>query len=83
MEIELSKVSGSSQINAVGYHPEKEVLLVEFQGGQRYLYLRVPKSVYDEFMTAESKGKYLSSVIKNNPDKYPFCQVPSVREMSP
>lgn len=46
-----------------------EVLTVEFVNGQKYNYLGVPQTVVEEFMTAESKGKFFTKNIK---PKYAF-----------
>lgn len=42
-----------------------EVLSVEFTNGTKYNYIGVPKNVYEEFMTAESKGKFFTQNIKS------------------
>jgi hypothetical protein len=51
----------SSNLEAVGYCRENNVLSVKFSSGY-YLYFGVPVSVYESFMKAESKGKYLNSI---------------------
>lgn len=54
----------SSNIAAVGYDPETQVLDIEFNNGARYSYDDVPKRVYDELLNAPSIGRYFSSNVK-------------------
>lgn len=56
----------SSNIQSVGYDPDSSVLEVEFKkNGAVYQYYDVPQYEYEEFMNAESKGRYLNMNIKN------------------
>jgi len=48
----------SSNLVTVGYDATAQVLEVEFQSGRVYQYLDVPESVYQDLMTASSKGEY-------------------------
>jgi hypothetical protein len=50
-------------------------LQVEVANGSVYDYVGVPQAVFDQFMTAASKGQYYNWVIKPN---YPECYL--VRE---
>lgn len=54
----------SSNVFAIGYDPNSEVLEVEFTNGAVYSYSGVPPGEYEGFMNADSKGKYLHSNIK-------------------
>ena len=56
----------SSNIKSIGYDPLRKKLEVEFNSGSVYRYKDVPKSVYNEFMSADSKGRYLNQNIKYN-----------------
>lgn len=47
----------SSSIKSVGY--ENGTLAVEFTSGSVYWYTNVPEVVYQGFLNAESKGKYI------------------------
>ncbi|MHC4797460.1 MAG: KTSC domain-containing protein [Planctomycetota bacterium] len=49
----------SSNIQAIGYEAEDEILQVVFLNGSTYEYYNVPEEVYQAFMTAPSKGKFL------------------------
>ncbi len=54
----------SSQIKSVGYDAKREELEIEFNSGGIYRYYKVPESVYNDLMKAESKGKFFNSQIK-------------------
>ncbi len=56
----------SSNILAVGYDKETTTLYITFKSNKTYLYDRVPASVYEELMAADSVGKYFNQFIKNN-----------------
>lgn len=62
----------SSNISAVGYDADSQVLEVEFTNGAVYSYSGVPPGEYEGFMSADSKGKYLHANIKNH---YPFIRL--------
>jgi hypothetical protein len=47
---------GSSAIDAIRYHEDRKTLHVEFRGGGRYRYLKVPLSIYRGLLKAESAG---------------------------
>ena len=64
----MKKVSGSSNIAAVGFIEDK--LFITFHGGKTYEYLDVPVGVHEEFMKAESLGKYFIANIKKGNYKY-------------
>ncbi len=57
---------GSSNIASIGYDQKTKTLEVEFLNGSIYQYFDVPQAVYEEFIRAESKGKYLAYQIKGN-----------------
>lgn len=56
----------SSNISGVGYDSETATLEIEFTNGRIYQYFDVSPTVHSEFMLADSKGAYFSSVIKGN-----------------
>jgi hypothetical protein len=53
----------SSNLAAVGYDLNQAVLRIEFKNGRAYEYYDVPKYIFDELMTAESKGGYAAANI--------------------
>lgn len=48
----------SSNIRAIGYDPERAILVIEFNNGGIYEYYDVPQYEYDGLMSADSKGSY-------------------------
>ena len=54
----------SSNIAAVGYDQDAEVLYIEFNNGTTYSYDMVPFYVYEELMDADSKGQYFHKYIR-------------------
>jgi hypothetical protein len=54
----------STNIAAVGYDSEAQLLEVEFVNGGVYQYFNVGQHVYDEFMNSSSKGSYHANFIK-------------------
>lgn len=55
----------SSTMKAVGYVVEARILEIEFESGAVYRYRKVPAETYEGLMSAESKGKYFNSEIRN------------------
>jgi hypothetical protein len=62
----------SSNLASVGYDEVGQVLEVEFRNGGVYQYVGVPASTYDQFMAADSLGRFLARNIK---PRYPFRRV--------
>ncbi len=62
----------SSNISAIGYDADSQVLEIEFTNGAVYSYSGVPPVEYEGFMNADSKGKYLHANIKN---RYSFMKL--------
>ena len=55
----------SSNIEAVGYDPDAMELHVRFlKSGETYVYYDLESWVFDEFMQADSKGRYLNTQLK-------------------
>ncbi|PKM67569.1 MAG: KTSC domain-containing protein [Firmicutes bacterium HGW-Firmicutes-2] len=48
----------SSHIEAIGYDEDKAVLIIEFLSGAAYEYYDIPSYMFDELMSADSKGTY-------------------------
>ena len=69
----MNRISvSSSTVRAVGYDEPSQILEVEFKSGGTYQYMNVPKSVYERFMAASSKGKFLAQFIK---EKYKTVKI--------
>tara|TARA_B100000965_G_scaffold215949_2_gene180601 strand:+ start:8188 stop:8400 length:213 start_codon:yes stop_codon:yes gene_type:complete len=62
--MERTRVS-SSNIRSIGYDAQNEVLEVEFVNGGIYQYFGVPKNIYERLMAASSKGRFLSTHIRD------------------
>jgi len=62
----MAKVSvKSSTVSTIDYDSKTRELTVEFLNGGRYVYEAVPESVYNDFVKAESKGKFVAKSLKN------------------
>jgi hypothetical protein len=55
----------SSNIRSVGYDASIERLEIEFANGNVYQYHNVPQQEYDEFMRANSQGRYFALHIRD------------------
>ena len=55
----------SREIEWIGYEHKRNMLQVEFIVGSIYQYENVPETVYQEFHTAPSHGRFFESNIKN------------------
>lgn len=58
------KAVKSSNIKSIGYSGLRRKLEVEFKSGDIYRYRAVPRHVFHDFASAESKGKFLNEKIK-------------------
>jgi hypothetical protein len=58
----------SSNIKTMDYDPE-ENLIIEFSNGTRYKYKKVPLTIVEGFLKADSKGHFFALFIKG---KYEF-----------
>lgn len=58
----------SSVIQAMGYDDDHALLEIEFVSGDVYRYHFIPRRVWNELRTAQSKGAYFSNVIR---EKFP------------
>lgn len=58
----------SSNIAAVGYHPETQTLHVKFKGGAHYSHAGVSSEAHTAFMASESKGKHYNATFKGKPE---------------
>jgi hypothetical protein len=52
----------SSNVASIGYDPATVTLEVEFKNGSIYQYFDVPEAVFQEFINAPSKGKFLATI---------------------
>jgi len=55
----------SSALQSVGYDPVRKILELEFRdNGGVWQYFKIPASVYNKFIHAESPGNYFVTKIK-------------------
>jgi len=66
------KPVSSSNVAAIGYDVETEILEVEFLSGSVYEYRNVPQVVYEQLMNTSSIGSFISKELKNH---YPFEKI--------
>jgi hypothetical protein len=62
--IEMIPVS-SSNISAVGYDKDNEIVQVQFLNGTTYIYKGVPDFEFEQLKTAPSVGSYFNRNFKN------------------
>ena len=53
---------GSSAVDAIRYDEDRKTLDVEFRGGGRYRYLKIPLSIYQGLLKAELAGAYWNAI---------------------
>jgi KTSC domain len=63
-------VVSSSAIQQVEYDNRTQQMQITFVSGKTYTYFGVPRSVYERFVQAPSKGTYFNEYIK---DQYGFA----------
>lgn len=69
--INLIKVK-STNIDRIGYDKDNKTLYVLFKGQATYTYQDVPEDIYNEFLKAESIGKFFHTNINK---KFKFEKV--------
>ena len=62
----------SSNIRAIGYDSESNMLEIEFRSGGVYQYFGVPEPIYNELMHASSHGSYFHRYVK---DRYRWAKI--------
>lgn len=62
----MQKVAVESQsINWVAYEEKERTLTVEFVSGVAYRYFDVPASTFEWLLKAESKGRFMNRLVKD------------------
>jgi hypothetical protein len=56
----------SKLLTSSGYDPENRVLYLRFQSGTVYRYFDFPPEQYQQFIEAESRGRYFLANIRNH-----------------
>jgi hypothetical protein len=62
----------SAAIGAIEYDELGAELVVLFKSGRRYVYYGVPRDVYQDFLDAESQGRYFNTRVK---DRYRYTEI--------
>lgn len=62
----------SSSLASVGYDPATRALEAEFRKGRIYRYHDVPPEIFEQFMKADSKGRFMNAHIRT---AYRFTRV--------
>ena len=62
----------SSTVVSAGYDASTSTLELEFTSGTFYDYFAVPRSTFERFLAAESKGQFFSQHIRG---VYPFRKI--------
>ena len=55
----------SSNLRSIGYDVDAGKLEVEFKGGEVYEYSRISPQVWDNFLSASSKGKFFALYLRS------------------
>jgi len=63
----------SKLLAAAAYEAARHILYLRFHSGEVYRYFTVPAEQYQEFLDAESQGKYFLSRIRN---QFPYERLP-------
>jgi hypothetical protein len=59
----------SKLLASSAYDAGKHILYLRFRSGEVYRYLEFPEEQYQEFLAAESRGRYFLSHIRN---RFPY-----------
>ena len=63
MEIEMQELDSSFIVSA-GYTPEDQRMYVEFISGSIFVYENIMESLFQNFITSESHGKFFNALIR-------------------
>lgn len=64
LKVRMTRTTGSSNIDAIGYLEESRQLFVKFNSGKLYVYGNVPLTLYVDLKRAPSKGQFFNRHIK-------------------
>jgi len=56
----------SSSLHSVGYVAQTSTMEVAFRNGSVYRYFGVPLKVYEDLLSADSKGRYFIAAIRTS-----------------
>jgi hypothetical protein len=61
--VDTREIERSSNVREISYTAGGD-MIVQFKGGDEYLYEGVPRQIYDDMAKAESVGKFLGEIVK-------------------
>lgn len=70
----------STNLVAIGYNKDLQILRVIFKGDSSYLYFNVEPEIWDLLNTCESKGKTLNEAVIRQKEKYKFMKITAAKE---
>lgn len=65
--IEWVPVDGSDRVTAVAYDSTNEAICVRFPNGVDWCYEACPPHVWEDFLAADSKGRFIHDVLNHLP----------------
>lgn len=65
MEIDMTKITTSTQVAAYGYDEESKTLAIEFKNGGLYHYAGVEPEKFERLRNAESIGRFIHAEVKS------------------
>jgi len=68
----------SKNILSVGYNANNRTMRIEFKQNAFYDYMDVPPEVFQQIMSAQSKGTFFHSAVKG---KYDFLKIEAIEEV--
>ncbi len=71
--VQKSQPVESSVMYDIAYDSQSRILTIEFNSGSVYQYFNVSQEIYDAFLNAPSKGRFLNTIIKQG--FFPFFRV--------
>ena len=66
----------SKMFLSAAYHAESRILYLRFQSGDVYRYFDFPDDHYQDFLNAQSQGKYFLSTIRH---RFRYERLPKLR----
>ena len=73
----------STAIRSLGYDQTARTLFVTFIDGDAYAYFDVPESLYRDFRTASSKGRFFAYQVRNRFRYRKLDEPPADEDVSP
>lgn len=79
--MQLNPINDSSVVTGESYNAETNTLTLRYKNGLYYAHSNVDPQMYQDFQSAESKGKWLSANLGGKDAKqHPFTKIPPPEE---